>query len=167
MTAPDFIDGDTEIYRIGATICIKIHPTDFRQNRSLTQVELRCPIPEEDRNNNIPPRIPVPSLTWTHIDQRGNIASFTSDTFGTDDDEFSNTFPLLDPMANMNIFILNTIPNPPEGQDSLIFRIFNITRNVGNPRYQILKQAMGTWICRVNNSLGDESAITVFSDVCK
>ena len=38
---------------------------------------------------------------------------------------------------------------------------------LSNPRYQILKQATGTWICRVNNSLGDESAITVFSDVCK
>ena len=167
MIDPDFDDGDTEIYRIGATVCIDIHPTDFRQNQPLAQVELRCPISVEDRENNIPPRIPVPDLTWTHIDRMGNTASFNSDIFGTDDDEFSDTFPLLDPMANMNIFILNTNPNPPEGQDSLIFRIFNITKNESNPRYQILSQAFGTWICRVNNSLGDENATTIFSDMCK
>lgn len=167
MTVPDTADRNTEVYRIGATICIDIHPTDSMQNRPLTQVELRCPIPVEDRENNIPPRIPVPDLTWTHIDRMGNVASFTSETFGTDDDEFSDVFPLLEPLSNMNIFILNTNPNPPEGQDSLIFRVFNITKNESDPRYQILSQTFGTWICRVNNSLGDESATTIFSDMCK
>ena len=166
MTAPDSSDGIMEIYRIGATVCIEIHPTDFMRNRPLTQVELRCPIPEQDEANNIPPPIPVPDRTWIHIDRDGNQASFTSDTFAGDSD-FFDTFPLLDLMTNMGIFFLNTNPQPVEAQDSLIFRIFNITKNVSDPKYQILMQAFGTWICRVNNSLGDESATTIFSDMCK
>lgn len=167
MTAPDYADGFTEVYRIGATVDVCIHPRDFENNEPFVQVELWCPFPVEDRERNIPPRIPLPDLTWTHIDRMGNVASFTSETFGTDDDEFSDVFPLLEPLSNMNIFILNTNPNPPEGQDSLIFRVFNITKNESDPRYQILSQTFGTWICRVNNSLGDESATTIFSDMCK
>ena len=166
MAVPDFSDRNMRIHRIGATVCTKIHPTDFMQNRPLTQLELRCPISAEDRENNIPPVIPVPERTWIHIDRSGNYASFTSDTF-SGDNAFFDTFPLLDLLSNMGIFFLNTNAQPVEAQDSLIFRIFNITRNATNPRYQILMQAMGTWICRVNNSLGEESATTVFSDVCK
>jgi len=115
MTAPDFSDGNMEIYRVGATVGIDIHPTDFRQNSPLAQVELRCPIPEQDEANNIPPPIPVPDRTWIHIDRDGNQASFTSDTPAN---EFFDIFPLLDPLVNMGIFFLNTNPQPVEAQDS-------------------------------------------------
>ena len=77
-------------------------------------------------------------------------------------DDFIAQFPLLQPVNAMNIFVVVTSGD----QDTLFFETFNVTRNLST-RYEVLREAFGSWTCRLNNSLGEVEATTFISDMCK
>lgn len=110
---------------------------------------------------NIPIDIPTPTRTWTHVDLMGReavLSSVPARTAYTASDEFLATFPLLD---GDPFFILSSQPF-----DALEFITDNVTKNMSNPRYQALMQAFGLWICKLNNSLGEDEATTIITDDC-
>lgn len=125
-------------------------------------VVLRCPSVGEDRINNVPPDIPTPNRTWSHIDLMGREAVMSNVLAGntpSPSDEFLDTF---DRLGRGNPFIIQS----GRPADSLIFETFNVTKNASTDRYQTLMQAFGIWTCKLNNSLGMEEATTVITDDC-
>lgn len=161
-TEPDAKEDGNYFYRIGSTICVEIHPTNFSLNVPPESVMLSCPSVGEDRINNIPPDIPTPNRTWIHTDLMGREATMSNVLAGNTvipSQEFVDTFDRLTGEAPFTI--LNSRP-----VDSLRFRTFNVTKNASSERYQILMQAFGLWTCQLNNSLGMEEATTVLTDDC-
>ena len=163
-TDPDINSGGIEQYRIGAVIRVEIHPTDFTQNRPSVRLELKCPNIEASDDQNIPPDIPTPVRTWTHTSLDGTVtAVMSSDPVRTEPqltDEFRAAFRLLDPVNSQNIFLVATTGD----QGTLFFETFNIIKDDNNIRYQILKQALGTWTCQLSNSIGTAQATSLITD---
>ena len=166
ITAPDSSDGQNDVYRIGLTICIKIDDDNHMNNWPLFRVKLKCPNVEALPSYNIPPDIPTPTRTWTHTSPDGTTtAVMASDEVRSAPqltDEFEATFPLLDPMNAMNIFVVVTSGD----HDTLFFETMNVTGNL-TERYDVLRQSFGFWTCKLNNSLGSMEATTFISDHCK
>lgn len=148
-------------YRIGSTICVEIHPTNFTFNSPPNSVLLSCPSVGEDRRNNIPPAIPRPTRTWTHTDLMGREEILSSVLAGESVDPTDDFLDTFDKLTGDPFIILNSRP-----VDSLRFRTFNVTKNASTERYQTLMQAFGLWTCKLNNSLGEEEATTVLTDDC-
>ena len=163
ITVPDYTDRNIEQYRIGARIGVDIHPTDFKQNRPSARIELKCPNIESNHVLNIPPDVPTPVRTWIHTSLDGSVSAVMSSdpvrSVPQMTDEFRAAFPLLDPLNARNIFVIVTSGD----QDLLFFGTFNITKDDGDIRYQILKQAFGFWTCQLNNSIGSAEATTLIT----
>jgi hypothetical protein len=165
-TIPVMVYKRLDVYNIGSTICLTIHPLDAMQNVPLALATLQCEDVGRLDSLNIPSLLPSPLVTWTHTSVDGISAPFAvnrdphslSNPLYEPPPEFGSTFPaLVGPDSPLTVAIYG---------NALDIDVNNITRDYLVPRYQALTEVFGYWTCTLSNSLGTQTVSTFISDSC-
>ena len=65
-----------DVYNVGSTVCLDIHPSDPSKNRPRDILRLRCGDVGEDYEDNIPSLLPLPAVVTWHHTSLSNISAY-------------------------------------------------------------------------------------------
>jgi hypothetical protein len=167
-----YVDRDlVEIYNIGSTIHLGIHPSDPSRNKPVHLLRLTCGDVGRIEEDNIPSPVPPSVITWRHTSLDGKSAFFAinrapdeiDDVTYMPPEEFIEASPRL--VGPDSPFTVAT----DAGKDSsaLDFSVANITLNFLDVDYLNLRNALGWWECTLSNSLGTQTERTFISVSCE
>ena len=151
-----------DVYNIGSTVCLDIHPSDYSKNRPRYVLRLHCGDLGADYENDIPSLLPLPAVVTLHHTSLSNISAYfaieeSSVRIGDIDymppDRFTKAFR-------------------PDGiaftaQSVFEFDVSNVTSSPSDLEYLNLRTAFGLWECTLGNSLGRQTATTFITDSCE
>ena len=160
-----------EIYNIGSTIHLGIHPSDPSRNKPTQLLRLTCGDVGRIEEEHIPSPVPSSVITWRHTSLDGKSAFFAinrapeeiDDVTYMPPEEFIEAFPGL--IGPDSPFAAST----GTGKDSsaLDFSVTNMTLDFLDTDYLNLRKALGWWECTLSNSLGTQTERTFIGDSCE